>query len=236
MEIILTWQKMSKLDQIYRRFVLTSFFTRGWGKPENLKRWNNTKVKVEKQYMAIHNRIKKNCIALKQLAHAETIYQVNWKCNVCSIIRKCIRMKTNLCIQFYISHIQIFFILLWIAMYCFSTFTLVLFHLFKFSGFPHPLVKKLVNINLLLPYNRANIAFSINLIYCFCMCQLFEGINHVILMLAIIWYHPIRKGVTYTTTLNWFIYVRTLRCSLSLIECHWFVSLDITMIKLLPCF
>ena len=29
---------MSKLDQIYRRFILTSFFTRGWGKPENLKR------------------------------------------------------------------------------------------------------------------------------------------------------------------------------------------------------
>ena len=29
---------MSKFDQIYRRFILTSFFTRGWGKPENLKR------------------------------------------------------------------------------------------------------------------------------------------------------------------------------------------------------
>jgi hypothetical protein len=91
------------------------------------------------------------------------------------------------------SHIQIFFILLWIAMYCFSTFTLVLFHL----------------------------------IYCFCMCQLFEGINHVILMLANIWYHPIRKGVTYTTTLNWFIYVRTLRCSLSLIECHYKSSINL---------
>lgn len=29
---------MSRLDQIYRRFILTSFFTKGWGKPENLKR------------------------------------------------------------------------------------------------------------------------------------------------------------------------------------------------------
>ena len=89
--------------------------------------------------------------ALKQLAHAETIYQVNWKCNVCSIIRKCIRMKTNVFNLSVISLIQIFFILLRIdvTMHCFSTFTLVSFHLFKFSGFPHPLVKKLVNINLL---------------------------------------------------------------------------------------
>lgn len=29
---------MSKFDQVYRRFILTKFFTRGWGKPENLKR------------------------------------------------------------------------------------------------------------------------------------------------------------------------------------------------------
>lgn len=31
----------SKLDAIYRSLLLTKFFTKGWGKPENLQRYVN---------------------------------------------------------------------------------------------------------------------------------------------------------------------------------------------------
>jgi len=30
---------MSRLDYLYRSLLLTKFFTKGWGKPENLKRF-----------------------------------------------------------------------------------------------------------------------------------------------------------------------------------------------------
>jgi len=30
--------KMSRLDHLYRSLLLTKFFTKGWGKPDNLKR------------------------------------------------------------------------------------------------------------------------------------------------------------------------------------------------------
>lgn len=29
----------SKLDSVYRRMLITRFFERGWGKPENLQRY-----------------------------------------------------------------------------------------------------------------------------------------------------------------------------------------------------
>jgi len=32
--------KMSRLDHLYRSLLLTKFFTKGWGKPENLKRFD----------------------------------------------------------------------------------------------------------------------------------------------------------------------------------------------------
>jgi len=32
--------KMSRLDHLYRSLLLTKFFTKGWGKPENLKRYD----------------------------------------------------------------------------------------------------------------------------------------------------------------------------------------------------
>jgi len=31
---------MSRLDHLYRSLLLTKFFTKGWGKPENLKRFD----------------------------------------------------------------------------------------------------------------------------------------------------------------------------------------------------
>ena len=32
------FRNMSALDHIYRKLLLTKFFVKGWGKPENLKR------------------------------------------------------------------------------------------------------------------------------------------------------------------------------------------------------
>ena len=36
----------SKLDRVYRNLVLSKFFVRGWGNPENIKRWSISNLNV----------------------------------------------------------------------------------------------------------------------------------------------------------------------------------------------
>lgn len=68
--------KMSRLDHLYRSLLLTKFFTKGWGKPENLKRFDYYFQYCSSYYLQQWRRLC-DCLQIPRNLSSFTIYQAN---------------------------------------------------------------------------------------------------------------------------------------------------------------
>lgn len=91
----------SRLDAVYRSILITKFFTKGWGKPDNLRRWLTTSILHSIVYNSYYFFRVYQCLSIYAFLPSDvyvthvTVFHILWvkhttsDNNVCKYIRLC---------------------------------------------------------------------------------------------------------------------------------------------------